>query len=490
MVFIGVLTLHGLTSRLSTPLWDDTMETWSWGRQLALGYYKHPPLMAWVARAWFEIFPHEDWSGYLLASVVNAVGLLGVWRVAGFWLSGPTRLAATFLPMLTIQHTIVATNFNANTILLPVWPWTVYALLKTLERPNSSNGARFGLMAGLALLGKYVSILLILACLVAALTHTNRASVLRSPAPYIAAFLALLVLAPHLYWLVTDGQSIAYALNRMRPSSHMSKPIGALVTLVGASAMLLPAILAMVYAIGSQTIMHALGRVISPRRQRNLPSLAAVVVLPLLGIELAGLTGAFKIQPNFLIPTVSLLPTLALTTLGLDINEQALGRLMRALVVAAGLLLLASPVMAWGRFVFTKANDVDPPAYAVEPVRDVALAATQLWHQTYHAPVTIVTGSELYSLGLAFYSPDRPQEFTHFDMREAPWITPQRLYREGILVVCRSADRRCQRNAEELSAEPTLPVSHTSRARLFGKAGPERRFLIYLIAPRRQTAGF
>jgi hypothetical protein len=214
------------------------------------------------------------------------------------------------------------------------------------------------------------------------------------------------------------------------------------------------------------------------------------VVLPLLGIELAGLTGAFKIQTNFLIPTVSLLPTLALTTLGIDVNEQALGRLMHVLVVAAGLLLLTSPVIAWGQFVFTKATDCDPPAYAVEPVHEVALAATQLWHQTYHTPVTIVSGSELYSLGLAFYSPDRPQEFTHFDTREAPWITPQRLYREGVLIVCRSADRHCQRNAEQLSAEPTQPVSHTSRAHLFGKAGPERRFLIYLIAPRRETAGF
>lgn len=476
--FALVLTLHALLSRSPSPVWDDTMEAWALGRQLEFGYYKHPPLMAWVARLWFEVFPRADWSAYLLAAVTQVVGLAGLWRIAGRYLKGRARVAATLLPMLTFEHTVLATNFNANTILLAVWPWTIEAFLAALARPTILSGALFGVMVALALLAKYVSVLLVLTCLVAALLSPARHRAFLSPAPYVAVFVAVLLLAPHLAWLQSDHQAIGYAFDRMQPSSKMSKPLGALTTVLGALAMLAPAGFALAYAVGP-TRLRAGWRSVRSAARLEAP-LIALAVLPFLLIELMGLSDLFKIQTNFLIPAVFLLPTMVLVLSRLEVSGPDLHRLLRVLIVAATILLAASPLVAWALF---KAES----RYMIEPVRDVTRFAAGLWHARFKTPLKVVGGSELYSLGQTFYGPDRPQEFTHFDMRQAPWMT--RLRDAGMSIVCSKSDGPCASRADALvaaarqSSRAVEIHNYSAHTSLYGVAGPERPFVIYLIGP-------
>ena len=56
----------------------------------------------------------------------------------------------------------------------------------------------------LAMLGKYYSIYLVAAFIVAALAHPARWTYLRSPSPWVSAAVGLIVLAPHLRWLMTS----------------------------------------------------------------------------------------------------------------------------------------------------------------------------------------------------------------------------------------------------------------------------------------------
>src|SRR5215467_3537403 len=53
------------------------------------------------------------------------------------------------------------------------------------------------------MLGKYYSIYLVAAFVLAALSHPARLAYLRSASPFISVAVGLLVLAPHLYWLTT-----------------------------------------------------------------------------------------------------------------------------------------------------------------------------------------------------------------------------------------------------------------------------------------------
>src|SRR5208282_111537 len=104
-------------------LHQDMVEAYSWGREFQLGYYKHPPLWAWIAGAWFEVFPRTNWAFYLLANLNSGIAVLGVWQLVGLFTEGKQRLNATLLILFIPFYTIQGHQYNANFIQVSLWPW-------------------------------------------------------------------------------------------------------------------------------------------------------------------------------------------------------------------------------------------------------------------------------------------------------------------------------------------------------------------------------
>ena len=55
--YVAVWTLYGVLAKGSQDVHFDMGEAVAWSREPAWGYSKHPPLSAWVVKAWFAIFP-------------------------------------------------------------------------------------------------------------------------------------------------------------------------------------------------------------------------------------------------------------------------------------------------------------------------------------------------------------------------------------------------------------------------------------------------
>ena len=152
-----------------------------------------------------------------------------------------------------------------------------------------------------------------------------------------------------------------------------------------------------------------------------------------------GLFANLKVTPNYVIPALSLLPVAALLGAPRLLPRQrriALGSAiaMMAVVVAAGAgarLAGVTPASAQGK----------------EPSRALALAATREWRQATGRPLKLSAGSRSYALALPFYSPDAPSDFSHFSLVESPWVTPERIARDGLLVVCLRGDLECLKKA-------------------------------------------
>ena len=53
----------------------DAAESVCWGAKLQLGYYKHPPLSAWIAYLTSVVTNHCDFFQYLLDSVCTVIGV-------------------------------------------------------------------------------------------------------------------------------------------------------------------------------------------------------------------------------------------------------------------------------------------------------------------------------------------------------------------------------------------------------------------------------
>ena len=54
--------VYGVIAKSSQDLNADMGEMVVWTRELALGYPKHPPLLAYILWAWFKVFPLADWA--------------------------------------------------------------------------------------------------------------------------------------------------------------------------------------------------------------------------------------------------------------------------------------------------------------------------------------------------------------------------------------------------------------------------------------------
>src|SRR6266571_2322212 len=235
--YVAVWTLYGVLAKGSQDVHFDMGEAVAWSREPAFGYSKHPPLSAWVVRAWFTVFPLADWAYYLLAMVLAGLALCISWILSARWLEGEKRAAGLALLTLVPFFNFHALKFNANTVLIPLWAATTLWFLRSFERRDPLMAALAGVAAAAAMLGKYWSIVLLAGLAIAALGDPRRRAYFRSPAPWITVAAGLLVLAPHVAWLLAHGSSpFDYALDKHPAPSFFDAIIGALKFLAGGAA--------------------------------------------------------------------------------------------------------------------------------------------------------------------------------------------------------------------------------------------------------------
>jgi 4-amino-4-deoxy-L-arabinose transferase-like glycosyltransferase len=128
---------------------------------------------------------------------------------------GDRRRAAIALLLLTPFYTFLALKYNANSIFLSLWPWTMHFFVRSIDDRRLANAILFGLFLGLALLSKYFALILAATCLVAALVHPARRAYFASPVPYISMLVAALLFAPHIWWLLrSDATPVHYFVHK------------------------------------------------------------------------------------------------------------------------------------------------------------------------------------------------------------------------------------------------------------------------------------
>ena len=81
--------------------------------------------------------------------MLNAgLGLYGSWMLIGDFAEGDKRLAATALLLLTPFYTFLALKYNANSIFLSLWPWTMHFFVRSIDNRRLGDAILFGLFIG------------------------------------------------------------------------------------------------------------------------------------------------------------------------------------------------------------------------------------------------------------------------------------------------------------------------------------------------------
>lgn len=473
--FVVVWTLYAALSRANLDTHSDMAENFAWSRELALGYHKHPPFFAWVVAAWFKVFPSHDWAYYLLSFTNVALALCGAWALIGLFDRSPRRTAAVMALAVTPFFTFSAIKFNANTILLPLWPWLAYAGIRAVRELDVRFAALAGALAAVSLLSKYVSVVMLAAAVLTVFTMPRWREFLttRTLAVTVGAF--FVVLAPHLIWLHAAGYSTLRYVDTNKAHSlwHL---VSGTASFIGAQVLWLVSAVILLLFVGRGLGAGHLTERLRLGAGRVDPTIAALTIAPFAMMLLAALLTFTRLSAPWGIP-LWFAASFALACLVFPDGREVDAAKARRLAIGFALVALAASPLV--RVVeFRNASQVN-----LEPRREASLLLSQRWRAKTGLPLRIVAGTQSYASSVTFYAPDRPSEFIDFDPMHAPWITPRRLRQEGLAIVCAAADQACltaARPYESAGSERFEAVLHQS---LFGWKGPSARLVMILVPP-------
>lgn len=199
--FILAITTARLLTAAVIPLTEDEAYYRLWAASVQLGYYDHPPMIAWWIRAGMTLAGDNPLGERLIPSLTSGLTSLLIFDLArrlGAAREIAARASVWFNATLVIgMGGSLATPDAAAT---PFWVLTLCCLARTGGARDGPWWIGAGLAAGLACLSKYSGLFIAPGVLIwLALTPDGRAS-LRRPWPWAAAFIAAAVFSLNIAW--------------------------------------------------------------------------------------------------------------------------------------------------------------------------------------------------------------------------------------------------------------------------------------------------
>ena len=206
--FLGFLAVHGLVwtalpALLYRNLPLDVIEAMTYGREWQLGYDKLPPLPWWLAEATYRAFG-TDASLYALCQIAVIATFVAVWMTARPLVGAVGALSAILIIDGMHYLNFSSVKFNHNVIELPFWALAGFAFYAALRREKLRYWVLLGVALGLAWWAKYFMVILAAPLALFLLLDPDARRRMAGPGPWIAAAVALAVMAPHLVWLVQN----------------------------------------------------------------------------------------------------------------------------------------------------------------------------------------------------------------------------------------------------------------------------------------------
>jgi len=435
--FAAFLVLHvlvwtALPSLLYPNLPLDLIEALTYGREWQLGYDKLPPLPWWLIELLHRLIGVEP-AYYALAQLSVAGAFAAVWLLARP-LVGPlgALVAVLILDGLHYFH-YTAVKFNHDVIQLPLWALAGYAFHAGVRRGRLRDWVLLGLAIGIALWAKYFVVVLAAPLALFLLVDREARRALATPGPWVALALALLIMAPHLVWLVrNDFLPFAYASARAAPVrgplDHLLHPLA---FAVGQLVFMIPALL----------IAAAL---VWPRPRAPVAATADALdrrIVTLLAFGPAAITVALSALSGR--GTIAMWGYPLWLFLGLWIVLQARTGFAPA--------RLARVVAAWAA-VFVVFAAVFVASYTVLPLFDhryravfypgeaLADELSRRFRAATGRPLVYVIGSMWDGGNVAHYAPEQPRVLIDGNPRRAPWIDLGDLRSKGAVVLWTDGD--------------------------------------------------
>lgn len=432
-VFWGFVIVHVLAWTIVPAVAQrilpyDTIEMLYWGHEWQWGYYKHPPLPAWIAELCWMACGNADWPLYLASQVCVAASFLATWLLARRLLPPWPALATVMLLEACPYLNYTTPQWNNNGPTKPCWAFAVLFLFMAIQRRDWRPWVGAGAALGIGMLAKYDAVLLLAVMLGFLTLHPQARWTWRTPGPYLMLAVAAAIFAPHACWLLAgDAPTIAYLRARVPEArslkNHIVNPLQFLLAQAGA-VVGIPLLCASVYGWRNR-FAPADG---SRRFSRDF---LATMVLgpPALALAASLLTGMrmVAVWGSPMWTFFGLLLWLFYEPAG---STSDLRRLMRRSVTWGAIMLMAfATAKVFHGELAGRATRVQYPG------RELAAEIGRRWAAAADGPLRIVGGDWWLAGVVAFYHPDRPHVYPDLRPEWAPWTSDDRLLREGGVIV-------------------------------------------------------
>ncbi len=466
--FLPPLTMPNITL--------DAAEGLIWGRTFELGYAKHPPLQAWLLGATHLVFGKGSFAHVWLSALCIVLTHLAVWRAARRFLDQRTAFWASAALQTIYFHNYALPEFNPNVLQLPVFAFAGLFAIDAFQRGRARDWLLLGLVAGIGVYVKYSAALIAVAIAAFFLVDREARRRLASPWPYAGAVLAILIAAPHLYWIyVSGGQTLDYVTERAQiapDALDRAKNVGELLAnmLIG-----LPLLLALLLGRPGKADMATLPPAPDGRRIVYWLMLGPLA-LTLAAVAIAG----FRIKAAWLAPLWVWTPLAGFLLFRVTADH-------RRWRIGAG-VVIAMAVLGLGAYI---GNNLARPYIAGKAMRvqfpgeALARHVDRIWSSRTSEPLRVVIGSTLQAGSVAHYS--RFEPLARVDDSEAanPWAPETLIADAGAVILWDAPEGSTHPPAEIAQRRPgAIHVETLILPQQTGADTPPARIGVALLPPR------
>tara|TARA_X000001036_G_scaffold332098_1_gene310854 strand:- start:1387 stop:2760 length:1374 start_codon:yes stop_codon:yes gene_type:complete len=388
-----VWTLVPTLSNVNLPL--DTIEALAWGSSLDWGFNKHPPFSAFAVEFFYRLFGNQDWAYYLLSQIFVIIAFVVVYKFSEEFFNDKTFALLSVLLLEGIYfYNFTTPEFNVNVSQLPFWALSIYFAWRSIKSQKAMDFVFLGVFIGLGILSKYLFIYLVIGIKFFFLYLLKKEKKIKLVNYFIAGPIALLILMPHIIWLVeNDYTTIAYGLHRTGGTGNFFDHFIYPLSFLGKQAVvLIPFFLMFYFLIKKFKFKINL-------KDKKLIFLLFIGVIPILFILLTSMIMGVKIRTMWMTPFYLFLGVFFIYIFKKNILINNLNKFYLVFLF----FLILSPVVYLG---ISLTNDEKRTDYQG---KEIARLVQNKWDRNFRNEIKIIVGDEWYAGNLSYHLNSRPK---------------------------------------------------------------------------------
>lgn len=447
---LGHVTVWTLVPALTQPNGPlDTMEMLYWGHEWQWGYYKHPPLPAWLAQSASVLSGNAIWPTYLLSQLCILACLWAAWQLLRGQVAPWIALGAVALIEASAYYNYTTPELNNNMLRRATTALSVLFIYWAISRRQIVYWFAGGLFLGLGLLSKYDHGLWIISILGFAMINRQTRPLWRTLGPYVLMAVTIVVFLPHAWWMVRhDYITLGYVQNRLASDigwlTHVVHPLkfaAAQWASIGLMLLFLTPLLGWRWKLRKN---------LSDKNRLLRDYLAFVILGPfLITITLSCVTGAY-VRSMLGAPMWMFFPALALLTFERRREDP---RTYQRLTMACATLSLVFAIALGTRNLFGTTIR-QKPLRTDYPGQQLAAQVSERWNQHARGPIPLVGGDWWPAANVGFYLPRRTSVYPELVPEFAPWTSDSQLNQTGGVILWEIRKPSDRKNPAWLSRFP------------------------------------